>query len=141
MMKPLTEFRQDLVSGDWVLFSTGREHSIRKFEESYQPKEGCLFEDPKKSGQEIVWGYPDNENWDAIVINNKYPAVFSGICTPDRLTGPFNAHDGIGEHNVIIFKDHDRHFSDFGVDEAVAAVRVYKKRYQEMVKASDCAEY
>ncbi len=140
-MKPLTEFRQDLVSGDWVLFSTARGHSIRKFEDSFQPQENCPFEDPEKSGQEIVWGYPDNKKWNLMVIKNKYPAVSSGVCAPDRLSGPFNVHDGIGEHNVIIFKDHNKHFSDFEAEEAVEAIRVYKKRYQEMSEASECVEY
>ena len=137
----MNEFRQDLVSGDWVLFSAGRAHSIRKFEESYQPKENCPFEDPVKSGQEIIWGYPDNKNWQAMVIKNKYPAVLSGVCAPDRKAGPFNIHDGIGDHNIIVFKDHDLFFADFSIENAVDAIRVYKKIYIEMAKASECVEY
>ena len=141
MDKLLSEFRQDLVSGDWVLFSAERKHSIRKFEDSYEPKENCPFEDPAKSGQEIVWGWPDNENWQVMVIKNKYPAVLSGVCTPARLSGPFNVHDGVGEHNVIIFKDHDTSFADLSVEQAIEAVRVYKKRYREMAQVSECVEY
>ncbi len=140
-MDKLSEFRQDLVSGDWVLFSTGRSHAVRKFEDSFEPADNCPFEDPVKSGQEIVWGWPDNQNWQIMVIKNKYPAVLSGVCTPPRLTGPINVHDGVGTHDVIIFKDHNLHFSDFSVDQAVQAIRVYKKRFEELAQSSECVEY
>lgn len=137
----LSEFRQDLVSGDWVLFSTGRKHSIRKFMDSYEPKEGCPFEDPKKSGQEIIWGYPDNVNWRIMVIKNKYPAVKPGLCGPNQQIGPFNFRDATGEHGVIIYKDHDIHLADFTTEQMIDVIRVYKKRYQEIAKASNCVEY
>jgi len=144
MDKLLNEFRQDLVSGDWVLFSTGRTkrpHEEKEREENYQPKDGCPFEDPVKSGQEIIWGFPDNENWQILTVKNKFPAVKSGLCGPNRQVGPFNAHDATGEHDVIIYKDHELHLPDFSIEQAVSAIRVYKKRYQEMAAASECVEY
>ncbi|MEK7579878.1 MAG: DUF4931 domain-containing protein [Patescibacteria group bacterium] len=141
MDKLLNEFRQDLVSGDWVLFSTARTHSVKKFEDSYQPKVGCPFEDPAGTGHKVVWGYPDNDNWQIMVLENKFPAVRPGICGPDKLQGSFNSHDAIGDHDVIVYKDHDLQFSDFSVEEAAAAIKVYKKRYQEMAQTSECVEY
>src|SRR3989344_2033520 len=79
MDKLLNEFRQDLISSDWVLFSTAmaKRPNGKKEEENsvYKSKENCPFEDPVKSGQEIVWGYPNEKEWQAMVIKNKYPAV------------------------------------------------------------------
>lgn len=141
MDKLLNEFRQDLVSGDWVLFSTGRQHSVREFEKFYQSKEDCPFEDPRKSGQEVVWGYPEENDWKATVIRNKYPAVISGVCGPDVQIGPFRTHGAAGDHNIVIFKDHEMKFADFSNEQLVDAIRVYKKRYQEMSKSSECIEY
>lgn len=140
----LSEFRQDLVSGDWVLISTERSKRFkeaRKREKFYQPKKGCPFEDPKESGQKIVWGYPDEDNWKIMVIKNKYPAVKQGLCTPEYKRGLFNIHDGIGMHDVIIFKDHDKPLSDFSVTEAEDVIKVYKKRYKEIAKEDKCAKY
>ena len=140
--KYLNEFRQDLVSGDWVLFSTGRKHSIRKFEIMHQPKNECPFENLKESQQEIISQYPDEENPTVTIIKNKFPAVISGICGPDRLEGPVSVHDATGIHEVIVYKDHDRHFSDFSVDQMTDTVRVYKKRYQEIaLEKSNCTSY
>ena len=144
MDKLLNEFRQDLVSGDWVLFSTGRiqrPHEEKEKEEYFQPKDSCPFEDPVKSGQEIIWGVPDNEKWKVMVVKNKFSAVKQGLCGPGSRTGPFNINDAAGEHNVIIYKDHDLHLPDFSIDQAVNAIRAYKKRYQEMARASECVEY
>lgn len=145
MDKSLSEFRQDLVSGDWVLFSTGRKHSIRKFEDSYQPKAGCPFEDLAGSEHEVVLEYPDSENWEAAVIKNKYPAVKpttdGGVCGPDFKNGPFSMHDGVGEHDLVIFRNHDVHFADFSVEQAVGAIRVYKRRYGQIAETGGCTEY
>ena len=145
MDKLLNEFRQDLVSGDWVLFSAGRakrpHKEIEGEDPGYKSKEDCPFEDPVKSGQEVVWGYPDEKDWKAMVIKNKYPAVMSGVCGPDVQFGPFKTHPAIGEHDVVIFKDHDLEFVDFSKDQLVETIRVYKKRHQEMAQASECVEY
>ena len=144
MDKLLNEFRQDLVSGDWVLLASGRakrpNHDINK-KDFYQPKEGCPFENLKNSGQEIVWGYPENENWRAMVIKNKFPALKPGLCGPNKKIGPFNSNDATGSHDIIVFRDHDLLFSDFSKEQMVDAIRVYKKRYQELAGSSECVEY
>ena len=141
----MNEFRQDLISSDWVLFSTARAKrpNGKKEEENsvYKSKENCPFEDPVKSGQEIVWGYPNEKEWQAMVIKNKYPAVKQGVCGPDWKTGPFNIFDAVGVHDVIIFKDHDINFSDFTGEQGTEAVRVYKRRYQEIASSGGCIDY
>ena len=122
MDKLLNEFRQDLVSGDLVLLASGRakrpNHDINK-KDFYQPKEGCPFENLKNSGQEIVWGYPENENWRAMVIKNKFPALKPGLCGPNKKIGPFNSNDATGSHDIIVFRDHDLLFSDFSKEQMV----------------------
>ena len=90
--KILNEFRQDLVSGDWVLFATGRARKPSDFVSENNNKastKSCPFDDPVKSGQEIIWRYPDNKSWEVMVIRNKFPAVKFGACGPSRYTGPF----------------------------------------------------
>lgn len=140
--KPLNEFRQDLVSGEWILLVTGRTHSLRTHEhDSYQTKEACPFENLQASGQNIVWSYPDNKNWFAAVIKNKFPAVSQNLCTTEKPYGPFKTFDAIGEHEVIVYRDHDRGIYAFSLEEFINLTRVYKKRYTELVNESECAKY
>ena len=142
--KILNEFRQDLVSGDWVLFATGRARKPSDFVSENNNKastKSCPFDDPVKSGQEIIWRYPDNKSWEVMVIRNKFPAVKFGACGPSRYTGPFKIHDALGIHDVIIFKDHNISLSEFTVDQCVNLVRAYKKRYQEIADEKTCGEF
>lgn len=138
--KSVNEFRQDLVSGEWVLFSTKRSHSIRKFEESFQTKEECPFEDFEKSGNELVWRYPEN-NCDLTVIKNKFPAVKPGICSQAHQVNSFSVHEATGEHDIFVFREHDQHFADLGLEKIVNVIRAYKKRYTEIAVADRCAKY
>jgi UDPglucose--hexose-1-phosphate uridylyltransferase len=139
--KPLNEFRQDLVSGEWVLFATGRAKSLRDDENKdfYQTKRECPFED--LSQQTVVWKYPDENNVSTIVIKNKYPAVRAGLCTTIQEFGPFKTFDPVGDHEVIIFKEHDHGIYMFSADEFKSMVKVYKKRFLELTKESECAKY
>ncbi len=58
----LNEFREDLVSGEWVLFATGRAQrggleAGRNAIPEKDPKESCPFEDPEKSGNVVLETY------------------------------------------------------------------------------------
>ncbi|OGN01532.1 MAG: hypothetical protein A3B91_00145 [Candidatus Yanofskybacteria bacterium RIFCSPHIGHO2_02_FULL_41_29] len=141
--KSLNEFRQDLVSGEWVLFMTGRSHSLRgdEFKDFYQTKRECPFENLLESGQEVIWQYPDVNNLFATLIKNKYPAVRSGLCTTEQSVGPFKIFDPIGDHEVIVYQDHDHGIYKFSLAELEQTVKVYKKRFAELVEKSECAKY
>ena len=143
MLKVLNEFRQDLVSGEWVLFVTGRTHSLRsdEFKDFYQTKRECPLENLEESGQTVIWRYPDVQDWHATVIKNKYPAVRPNLCTTEQTSGPFKIFDPIGDHEVIIYRDHDHGIYKFSVAELEQTVKVYKKRFIELVKNSECAKY
>lgn len=149
----LNEFRQDLVSGDWILFATGRskkpyESQKQKYEDSHQSKEECPFEDPRASGQEIVRFYPSpsinsgqvEENWSVSIIKNKYPAVKQGVCLPMREVGPFEAFDAVGFHEVVITRDHDKDFSDLTPGQISEVFKIFRDRYLE-ISQSECGNY
>ncbi|MDP2647838.1 MAG: DUF4921 family protein [Candidatus Yanofskybacteria bacterium] len=138
----LSEFRKDLVSGEWVLFSTGRKrrpHQSNSKDQLSSPTE-CPFDDLKKTGQEIVWNYPEGSE-EITVIKNKFPAVKPGLCAPLFNIGPFEAHEGSGTHDVFVYKDHNKLFADFSEPEFVNVIRAYKKRYLEILQLEDCAQY
>lgn len=141
----LNEFRQDLVSGEWVLFASGRgkRTSPKIRQVIYQSLAECPFEDPFNSAnqQDLVWGYPNKEDWKIAVIKNKFPALKSGQCIPESNVGPFKTHSAVGEHEIVIYKDHDKGFDEFSKEEILNAIRVYKKRYVELSAMSDCVRY
>ncbi|KKS00960.1 MAG: Galactose-1-phosphate uridylyltransferase [Candidatus Yanofskybacteria bacterium GW2011_GWA2_41_22] len=141
--KFLSEFRQNLVSGEWVLFSAGRAkgHIAKEKEAFYKPKEGCPFDDPVASRQEIVWGFPDNEKWNMMVIQNKYPAVMPGKADEEATEGLFKIHAAAGNHDIIIFREHDITPYDFSKEQFADAIKVYKRRYKEIYEKDGYAEY
>lgn len=140
----LSEFRQDLVSGAWVLFSTKRSqrpHAVKKVVAVLAPKESCPFEDFEKSGNEVIWRYPEGQNVTVTLIKNKFPAVEYGFCTPTRQKGPFQVHDAVGQHELFVLKDHDTPLADLSLEDLTQLVRAYKKRKKEIVETDNCAKY
>jgi len=139
----LNEFRQDLVSGEWVLFATGRgKRSDSKIRQViYQSKDDCPFEESRLGDMEIVWAYPNRENWEVIIVKNKYASVKAGSCGGDFNFGPFKIHPAVGDHEVVIYKDHDNGFDKFTREQITQVIKVYKKRYSELLEASECAKY
>jgi len=111
-----------------------------KKEDSYQPKESCPFENLEKSGNEILWRYPEGDNWQLTVAKNKFPAVKPGVCAPLGKIGPVSIHDGVGAHNLFIFKDHDKQLADFSSEEMRTVIRAYKKHFKE-VADENCGKY
>ncbi|MBI2674777.1 MAG: DUF4921 family protein [Candidatus Yanofskybacteria bacterium] len=143
----LNEFRQDLVSGEWVLFATGRakrphaDENNDVADKEYKSIQNCPFEDLKRSGNEPVWFYPNEADWRIAVIKNKFPAVKPGVCKQATDFGPFSIQEAVGFHDVFVYKNHDQHFADFSQEEVVEVIRSYKRRYREISESEGCVRY
>lgn len=129
LINMLNEFREDLVSGEWVLFATGRAQRPEPLKTL--PKSKCPFEDPEKYGNEIVATYLNEEksDWFIKVVKNKYPAVLEGEAGLSQKAGPFNIQEARGKHEVVIFRDHDKLLHEFSKEDLATAFRVYQQRY------------
>ncbi|MDP3731399.1 MAG: DUF4921 family protein [bacterium] len=145
-MSDLNEFRQDLVSGDWVLFAAGRSKRTNATEkavvaEEHQDARPCPFDDPRATGQEIISEYKkeNGELW-VTVIKNKYPAVASQVCMPIETNGPFSWTAANGFHEVVVTNDHQRIFPDFTLEETTIVLKSYRERYLDIAK-NECGEY
>lgn len=138
--KLVSELRQDLVSGDWVVVAKGRAFRPGAFhvEAGFlkQSKKDCPFEDPEKSNKTkaiFTLKKPKQKDWFVMVIPNKYPAVVKrGIYQYERRHGPFTYLDGVGFHELVITRDHSRHPYDFIPDEMGLLLKAYIKRYQQL---------
>ena len=145
-----SELRQDLVSGDWIVISPGRNKRphqlIKKSEKKIKaPKKGCPFEGLGKDGNEkpiLVYGNEKNrENWQAIVIKNKYPALkCGGICTTFVKNGPYKVAEAIGHHELVITRNHDKNFANLPKADARQVFEIFRDRYL-MLLNDKCLEY
>jgi UDPglucose--hexose-1-phosphate uridylyltransferase len=134
----INEFRKDLVSGEWVLFATGRAKRPGEEQEArrlLQPRESCPFENLEEAGNEVVATYFDKAgtDWIAKAIKNKFPAVMEGEDGDVRQVGPFETLKGTGVHEVLVFRDHERDFYDFSGEEVAEIFRIYQKCYLTMM--------
>ena len=161
-MSLINEFRQDLVSGEWVLFATGR---AKRPSADVAPRvkpdlSQCPFEDPEASGNEVLVTYlPDPDidvtvdaqgqetgnqgrnsgvatsapgRWFAKVAKNKFPAVAECEAGPRQAVGPFLITEARGLHELIIYRDHERQLHEYSVTELGQVLAIYQARYRAM---------
>lgn len=133
-MKSISELRQDLVSGDWVVIATGRskrpnDFIVPKRPAFAQPKSTCPFEKY----------FAGSDRW-VQTIPNKYPAFDKGICAVFDTKGPYVLTNGAGMHEVVITADHTRSFAAMTDQEAALVVRMYQDRFR-VLQEDNCVKY
>lgn len=134
----VSQLRKDLVSGTWVVFSTKRKNKpdfCKKH--SYAVKidnntKDCPFCDKNITGKEkdtLVY-LKNNGDWSLRVFPNKFPA-FS--CRDNdinkREEGPFEIIDGVGYHEVVVTKDHNKDMPDMEIPSIAEILDAYQERY------------
>lgn len=146
-MSSISELRQDLVSGDWVVIATGRgkrPHDFLKEKAApfVQPRSACPFESLHRDAVLVLYrgGARIKKEWTVQVVPNKYPAFAGGICAEFRPAGPYQVTDGTGFHEVVVTRDHARSIAEQPQAEIAQIVRAYQERYLAM-KQDDCAAY
>lgn len=141
----MSELRQDLVSGDWVIIAPGRA-ARPQFLDVKRPvrkpglKSECPFEESflREHGDwPPIASYPANtKNWRMIVIPNKYPALAQAgsgargsgkICSVPLREGIYAARTGVGVHNLIITRDHNKNFAELAPRNATEVFGVFQK--------------
>lgn len=156
-MKNISELRQDIVTGDWVVVATGRarrpnEFAANKVKNKVLPKSKCPFE---RVLDEAVFVYDKKgesfrltaknrayleDRWWLEVVPNKYPAFGRGVCSVERKVGPYHWQDGVGFHDVVVTRDHERSIGRMKNEEVAAILKAYRERYLA-IKDEDCIEY
>lgn len=146
-MKTVSELRQDIISGDWVTIATGRAKRPHEFLKEKrppfgQPKLGCPFEKLHSDALTVYStdGERGKNNWWVEVIPNKYPAFGKGVCAIFHKIGPYQWTEGVGFHEVVITRDHERSLALMSEEEAELVVRAYQERYLAL-KDDECVEY
>jgi UDPglucose--hexose-1-phosphate uridylyltransferase len=142
----MSELRQDLVSGDWTILAPARakrphDWGKGKAKRPRAPKSTCPFEDLEKSGNFPIELFPPSDNWKIAVIPNKYPALeMRDVCADERKKGPYSIIDGVGHHELVITRDHEKNLPKMSSKEAVELFRVFKHRLNVLSK-DPCGDY
>ena len=139
--KKLSELRQDIVTGDWVVIATSRAKRPEDFakHEKKEVKEesvkDCLFCDPVASGQEKdVLIYNDTKgDWSLRVFPNKFPAFAREDYPKHFDEGPYFGMDGIGYHEIVVTRDHERQIANMEPTEVAEILDAYQDRYVDLM--------
>ncbi|MDR3581780.1 MAG: DUF4921 family protein [Candidatus Pacebacteria bacterium] len=135
----MSEFRQDIVSGDWVLLSPRRALRPNAFQKKRtirkpSPKKDCPFEDLQKNGQwPPVIVYPNSEHWKIAVVPNKYPALTYGENGEHSTLfrhGIYQLRTAVGNHWLLITRDHNKHFAELSGGEAARVFEVFREAHE-----------
>lgn len=145
----MSEFRQDPVSGDWIIVAPERARRPKDFLPKRKkrvptPKSRCPFEDLQKSGNWpplIIQLGKGGRDWRVAIIPNKYPALtHKQACATVLRHGPYELLGGIGNHDVLITRNHEKNIAHLTPEEALCAFEVLQKRY-EVLAADKCLVY
>jgi UDPglucose--hexose-1-phosphate uridylyltransferase len=138
-IQAVSELRQDLVTGDWVVIALGRGKRPGEFvkkREPYPPlQKQCFFCFPEETGQEkdvLIYRRTDGE-WSLRVFPNKYPAFARGKSIRHFEEGPYFAMDGVGYHEIIVFRDHTRQIALLDPVEVAEIIDAYQSRYIDLM--------
>jgi UDPglucose--hexose-1-phosphate uridylyltransferase len=145
--KCISELRQDLVGGDWMIVATGRAKRPNSFtggrQKFEQPIAQCPFEDPQVTGHSeplLIYYQGDQKRkikgvkklvkeWSLQVIKNKFPALGQGNCSKTYKEGPYTMMDGTGFHEIVITRNHNKHLALMPIEKIEEVFKAYQERY------------
>ncbi len=160
-----SEFRQDLVSKDWILIAAKRSkrpHRKIKRIKLDPSKKNCPFDDPQLNGAPgpLLWlPHPADKNynpkiqsgrpagkdlskdWWIQIVPNKFPALEPHLVCPAKTAyGPYAKMNGAGFHEIIITRDHLRRISEMTPEEVETLLYAYQDRYRTLAREK-CIQY
>ena len=138
-----SELRQDPVFGDWILLAPlrSRRHKFAGKAKVKLAKSRCPFDNLSKFGNlPPVLVYPAKRGWFLQIVPNKYPAVGHGECSLIFKNGIYKSRPGVGFHEIVILKDHDRYLAQYSFLEIKKILMAYRERYLSLAK-DKCVKY
>ncbi len=148
-----SQFRQDVVTGDWVLIAPGRGkrphyHDLEHFEQAidtcpFEPERMHEQADPVLlllDGNEVSWRGAWTDAWDVAVLGNKFPALSAGVCGDPTSDGLYRSHPGFGFHELVVTREHGMHLADLSKQQVAHVLTTYHMRYRS-ITSQPCGAY
>lgn len=137
-MPSLSELRQDLVTGAWVVVATSRakrpdDFKTKAVQKPNDDHKDCFFCDTEKLAKPLLVYEKSKGDWTVAVIPNKYPAFDYSKKLDRRTEGPYSIVNGVGYHEVIITRDHARHIALMSVSQVMEIINAYQERYLDLM--------
>jgi UDPglucose--hexose-1-phosphate uridylyltransferase len=139
----ISELRQDLITGDWVVVSTirgRRPDEFSKKEDNILADDDpahCIFCDPVASGQEKDTLIYENSasDWSLRVFPNKFPAFTrpKGGSVKHKEEGPYFWMESVGYHEIIVTRDHKKHIGQMEPMAVAEILDAYQSRYIDLM--------
>ncbi|MEI9966339.1 MAG: galactose-1-phosphate uridylyltransferase [Candidatus Moraniibacteriota bacterium] len=136
---PISELRQNIITGEWVVIATGRAKRPHDFQTSAPAPEPDLsndpFDDPEGSGQEkdvLVYRTEDGD-WSLRVFPNKFPAFVRDAVPEELSEGPYFAMTGAGFHEVIVTRDPRLSLALLDPLQVAEVIDAYQERYLDLM--------
>lgn len=144
----MSEFRQDLVSGDWIIIAPERQKrphdfALRTEKREISSPEECPFEDLERTGNwPPILSYPSGRNWKVILIPNKYPALThrEGLCATEFRQNRYKIISGVGVHDLLLTRNHFKDLAELESEIIFQALRLLKERYK-ILSTDSCLAY
>lgn len=147
-----SEFRHDIISGEWVLIAPERFHPKTFFKKKKirvpPPSSQDPFKDPFKNVSEnIILRYVkgkrdidvDKKKWDILVLQNKFPAVTKNTHSFSHQSGVYSVVPGVGRHDLLITKNDKKDFSELSKSDAFHVFEAFRDRYLMFFESSEIA--
>lgn len=148
-----SELRFDLVSRDWVVIATGRGKRPEMFKKEKRlkieiPKSQCPLCNIETQlpplliyswGKKISFKEGDKipHNWTTIIIPNKYPSFLPQERFEKKIEGNlYQTMNAVGFCELMITRDHQKHFPHFKISQVKEVIDVYQERYLTLKKKS-----
>lgn len=144
----MSEIRQDIVSGDWVIMAperAKRPHELLPPKKKRVPtaRASCPFERFPETGEGApIFLIPnDPKHWRVAVIPNKYPALtHTNTCAEPMRRGIYTALSGTGTHDLVVSRDHRKNLVDMPLARGVEVFEALQRRFQ-MADEDVCMAY
>lgn len=144
-----SELRFDLISKDWVVIATGRGKRPEMFKKERRrkiriPKSKCPFcnirtqEKPTlvfSHGKKMPLKGGIPKDWTTIAIPNKYPALLPYPKLEEKIEGElYQTMNAVGFCELIVMRDHQKHFPHFEVAQVKEVFDAYQERYLDLME-------
>lgn len=137
----ISELRQDLITGDWVVIATGRakrpDEFVARKRDSVpdDPGKPCIFCDPVASGQEkdVLMYETFDGDWSLRVFPNKFPAFSRGKKIRHFDEGPYFGMDSVGYHEIVVSRDHNNQIALMETVGVAEILDAYQSRYIDLM--------